>query len=218
MTAKYLLLKILDYGYYWSLPENENSKAAQMRLQQIEQLLDVFELSKKHVIAITDSVITINERYNHEDRVQYLTGITNFEYIKTGEFVNDRSIKRNEEVIAKALAVAKSVYANANVADAYFTPRGGDIDLLFSDLLEFRQEIYAITNPIWRLRSGYSLGWTYADYLKKQMRQAIIDNLAEIDDTLCLILDPRKREFSNEDINFKEVDLEKLDLEWFMGH
>ena len=97
------------------------------------------------------------------------------------------------------------------------TDRGGVFfNILFSDLLEFRQEIYKVTNPMWRLQSGGTLGRLYSEYLKKQMRQSIVDNLNEIDDILCLILDPEKRAFNADAIHYKEIDFKEMDMEWFM--
>ena len=64
MTAKDLLLKILDYQYLWILPQNKNSKPAKLRLEQIESLLDAFGLTKKYVnplVQIKYSITPLSE-------------------------------------------------------------------------------------------------------------------------------------------------------------
>lgn len=218
VTAKDLLYKILDYDYYWSLPENEASEPARIRFEQIEHLLDVFGLTKNHVDFFKKGYIISGEAYQCIDRDVYISGITNLEYVKTGEFIVDRPVNRYQEIIERAFTTAKLIYPEADEAYLWGTD-SGDVffNILFSDLLEFRQEIYKVTNPMSRLLSGRTLGRVYCEYLKKQMRQTIIDNLDEIDDTLCLILDPEKRAFSADEINYKVIDFEKMDIKWFMN-
>lgn len=216
ITAKDLLLKILDYNCYWGLPENELSEPARIRLEQIEHLLDVFGLTKSHVDTFRTSYIFDGVECQIENRAVYISGMTDFEYVIEGEFILDRPENRNQEIIERAFTTAKMIYPEADDAYLLGTDRGGAyINFLFKDLLEFRQEIYKITNPVWRLDSGSTLGRIYREYLKKQMRQSIIDNLNEIDDTLCLILDPEKRAFSADTINYKEIDFADMDMNWF---
>lgn len=91
-----------------------------------------------------------------------------------------------------------------------------NIRWLFTDLLNFRQSIYNITYPWGGMLEGFSLGLSYSKYLQYQLKETIKNNTVDIDNTLCLILDPLKRDFDNSSIGYEEIDLAKIDLEWRM--
>ena len=48
---------------------------------------------------------------------------------------------------------------------------------------------------------GFEVGLLYRLHLQKQLQEVTKNNLSDIDEALCLILDPQKRVFTNEEIN-----------------
>lgn len=209
ITAKDLLLKLLDYECRWTLPHNISSKPATIRLQQMEHLQEVFGLTKNYVNPLINTYYDIHGKY----RVEYLSGITNLQYVQSGEFLKDRDESANQEVLEKAISVIRPLYPTAPTE--YFYRRGGDIGNLFSELLEFRKEIYKLTHPEQPLRSGFSVGALYSNYLKDEVRQTVINSITEIDYILALILDPQKRIFAHKEIGLEELNMEQIDLEWW---
>ena len=211
MNSKDLLYKILDYECRWTLPQNQFSKPAKTRLDQIEQLLDVFGLAKKYVNPMVDPYYEIYTK----KRSEYLTGITNLQYVQSGEFIKDRPDGANKEVLEKAVEVIRLKYPAA--PDEYLYRQDGGMEYLFSELIKFRKKVYKLTYPWHGLRSGFSTSAFYNDHLQQQLKDTITNNLTEIDNTLCLILDPAKREFSNDEINFVEINMESMDMEWWLS-
>lgn len=211
MTSKDLLFKILDYNYLWILPHNINSEPARIRLKEIEFLLDVFGLSKKYVTPEVRGSYNIDgEELNRE---QYLSRKSDWEYFIGGDFLSDRAPDANTELLNSALSTMRTIYPD--YPDDLFKGRI-NIRWLFTDLLNFRQSIYNITYPWGGMLEGFSLGLSYSKYLQYQLKETIKNNTVDIDNTLCLILDPLKRDFDNNSIGYEEIDLAKIDLEWRM--
>lgn len=215
ITAKDLLHKILDYNYLWSSPDRKNSKPAKIRLSQIELLLEAFELTKKYVNPLVQIKYSFTGNTEKLSRSQHLNKLTNLEYVLTGEFLHDRESDANKELSDKVLKKISALYPNPDLLD-HINNRPVDIGWLFSDLMNFREQIYRITLPNGGMSEGFSSGLQYSFYLQRQLKDIIKTNLLEIDDTLWEILDPYKREVSKKEINYHEVDLESIDLDWRM--
>lgn len=213
MTAKDLLYKILDYNYLWNRPDRINSKPSKVRLSQIEILLEAFGLTKKYVNPLIQIKYSIVGNKEKVDRIKHLNQLTNLEYLMQGEFLFDRETDLNKELEERAMTKVKDIFSD--LPEDFFKKRV-DIGWMFNDLLRFRQEIYNLTYPTGGMLEGFSIGLHYSQYLQKELKDIIKSNLSDIDDTLCLILDPKKRVFKNEEIDYAEVDLKSIDLEWRM--
>ncbi|MCD0469767.1 hypothetical protein [Flavobacterium sp. JAS] len=211
MTAKDLLYKILDYNYLWSSPARKNSKPAKIRLSQIEILLEAFGLTKKYVNPLVQIKYSITGNKEKLNRAQQLNNLTNLEYVLHGEFLYDREKDANKELSDKVLLKMATLYSHLV---EHINARPVDIGWLFNDLLNFRQEFYKITIANDGMLEGFSSGLYYSFYLKGQIKEAIKDNLLEIDETLWQILDPYKRDLSEEEINYPKINLDSIDLEW----
>ena len=210
MTAKDLLLKILDYQCNWAC--NPFSEPAKIRMEQIEVLLDAYGLTKKYVnpsVNIEYSLVGEQESHN---RTEHLHGLTNLAYFRSGEFLYDREENANTELFQKAMYAITPLYSG--LPESISSMKSHDIKWLFSDLMNYREKIYELTYPWGGMLEGFSLGLSYSKHLQRQLNETIVANLTQIDDTLWLILDPEKREFTNEEINLKAVDLESIDREW----
>lgn len=211
MTAKDLLYKILDYNYLWSLPNRIHSKPAMVRLSQIESLQNAFGLSKEYISPITQIKYAIVGDKHKLKRAQHLSNLTNLEYLLRGYFLYVRQEEANKELSEKVKTTLTSI--DPGMAK-HINENPVDIKWLFDSLLHFRQEVYKLTYPNEGMLEGYSSGLHYSFYLQRRLKKTIQDNLSEMDETLWLILDPEKREISKEKINYPDVDLSSIDLEW----
>ena len=215
MTAKDLLHKLLDYNYLWSRTDLINDKPSVIRRQQLESLLDAFELSKKYVNPLVQIKYYIVGEKEKSSRAKHLNKLTNIQYLQSGEFLHDRPYEENQELSDKATAKIKELYQH--ISEDYME-RPVDIGWMFNSLLNFRQEIYKIAYPDGGMLEGFSVGLIYSQYLQGELKNLIKNNLEDIDNTLWLILDPKQREIDVEELkstfNYLDVDLDKIDLEW----
>lgn len=213
MTAKDLLNKVLDYNYLWSSPEIKKSKPSIIRLSQIDALQEAFGLTKKYVNPWIQVKYHFTGEKEKRNRAQYLNKLTNLEYLLKGEFLRDREKDVNKELSDRITTKIIELYPD--LPDDILQ-KSVDIEWLFNNLLNFRQEIYKITYPNGGMLEGFSAGLYYSFYLQRQLKEIIKNNLFDIDETLWLILDPAKRELNKDEINYPEADLENIDLEWRM--
>ncbi|MOA09268.1 hypothetical protein D3C78_1290870 [compost metagenome] len=80
----------------------------------------------------------------------------------------------------------------------------------------FRQEVYNLTYPDQRMAEGFSLGLNYSFYLKSAIKRTIVENLEEIDSTLCSLLDPHNKTLNKKEINYPDYDLKEIDADWLI--
>ncbi len=217
MTAKDLLYKILDYQYLWTLPQNKNSKPAKLRLEQIESLLDAFGLTKKYVNPLVQIKYSMLGDKQGIDRASHLNKLTNLEYLLHGEFLHDRENDANAELSKKIIETITSLNPDLT---KHINRRPVDIGWLFNNLLIYRQEVFKLTYPNGGMLEGFSAGLYYSFYLQHKLKLIISDNLNEIDDTLCAILDPAKRDIEMSTLiskhKYVDHDFNAIDLDWRM--
>lgn len=91
-----------------------------------------------------------------------------------------------------------------------------DVRWLFQNLFGYRQEIYNATFPVTGMLEGFSVALHYGWFLQHKLNSVIKENITEIDDTLCTILDPENRVFDKELIKYQDVDIDRIDREWEM--
>src|SRR5690349_16848539 len=99
MTAKDLLMKLLDHQYLWTNPHSVHSKPATVRRQQIEALLKALGLSNT---CVNPSVSL--EHATHRRKDNFLSSI---EYLTRGEFLTDRSSLHDRWLSEKAATVIR---------------------------------------------------------------------------------------------------------------
>lgn len=133
MTAKDLLHKYLNYDYLWRV--HTEDKPSKIRLQQLNILFEVFNISKKNATPSTVRHIALDDP-NSMTREQRLSKLTALEYFETGEFLHDRPYATNKEVVNKATS------AVGEISEYSLEGRKNEIHLswLFSDLLSYRKQ------------------------------------------------------------------------------
>jgi hypothetical protein len=84
--------------------------------------------------------------------------------------------------------------------------------------MRFRQRIYEIATPWGGFDEGFELGLYYGKVHQEKLKTIIRSNTDEIDEILCLIIDPKKIEISEEELiekfNYESADLKTIDREW----
>lgn len=219
MNAKDLLHKLLDYAYLWSKPERLKSKPSQIRLKQIEVLLDALELSKKSVNPLVQAKYFVSGRKKEWNRTQHLKKMSNIQYVRSGEFLRDRPYEVYTELGEKAKAKIRELYTKPPESRMN---REVDISWMFNHLLNFRQKAHELAFPDSGIMEGFPVGLIYGQFLTGEVRSDLNAKLATIDQTLWEILDPDQREIEEEhlarEFDYPLVDLEKIDHEWSMGN
>jgi hypothetical protein len=216
MTAKDLLHTILDYQHIWVLSQHTLSKSAETRRQQIDALQEAFGLTKKNVNPSLQ--ITYSMNGEEFDRTTRLKSMTNLQYLTSGEFLTDRPEEQNHELAQRIKVVISAMYPHMPVNRM----EKSHIPWLFNNLFNFRGEIYKVSYRDAGPVEGFSAGLSYSHYLKKKLKDIIKSNVEEIDETLCLILDPTKSTIEKRELveNYKypDVDLDTLDADWLTGY
>ncbi|MBO9731470.1 MAG: hypothetical protein J7623_22710 [Chitinophaga sp.] len=210
ITVRDLLYKILDYGHLWNKPDRIDSKPAQARHEQILVLADAFGLSKKSVNPLKMVQLIVARKKNEISRINYLKKYTDFEYLSLGEFIHDKSKESYKELRDKAFAFTLGRHPDIPEEHLkYF-----DVSGLFQDMFRYRQEIYNATEYPSAMLEGYSVALSYGWSLQHKLNSVIKDNISEIDDILCTILDPENRFFDKELIKYPDMDIDSIDREW----
>jgi hypothetical protein len=211
MTAKDLLHKYLNYDYLWrSHTEDEPSK---IRLQQLNILLEVFNISTKNAVPSDVNYLSVGVT-DSMSRKEYLSELTDPEYFEMGEFLNDRPYATNKEVVMMATSAVGEIMKHS------IEGHKNEIHItwLFSDLLSYRREAYRFAYPPGGMLEGHSVGLYYSFYLQHKLREAIQPGLEEIDEVLWLLIDPQKSDIPLAELvsrfNYPDADLDKLDLDW----
>ena len=215
MTAKDLLHKILDYKYLWSSPDRINEKPSRLRIAQIDSLQDAFGLSKKYVNPLVQIKYWTGGQKEKLTRSKHLNKLSNLDYLLKGEFLHDRPVDNNKELSQISTKRIKELFKS--LPDEWIN-KPVDFGWMFNDLFNFRLAIYKVAYPSEGMLEGFSVGLHYSKYLKSEIKKTINNNLGQIDDTLWMILDPEKKDIEinvlENEYNYKNNDLEKIDLEW----
>lgn len=228
LTAKELLYKALDYDGFWNsskrMRDSESSKARKL---QLDSLLQAFQISKKNakntsqVPARTDNInIVIKSFYGTSknrislERLDYIKTISDFQYLIYGEFVADKDRELYQDTLTHIVSLVKTIFPHEtknNEQDSINLVR------LFQNLYSFRHMAYNTFEASF-LKSfrtqDFSIEEEYSYFIKQEFVNKIPCNFTEIDELLCVLIDPEKRSFTASEINYPEFDLDAIDLNW----
>ncbi|MEL6731977.1 MAG: hypothetical protein AAFP83_12675, partial [Bacteroidota bacterium] len=199
MTAKDLLHVYLDYVNSWIHPSNTDILPAKMRLQQIHALQKAFGLQKPYgpdegvIKPLEDregEAVILNDQVEafiltSKPRKQRIEEMSHLAYLEKGEFLIDRPQSSQDTFIKK---VREKVGEVVNPRLSQSSPIR--LNALFSMLLQFRLQAYALIHPPLNFRLGFSMHRAYSDMLQYRVKKILNENLEEIDHTLWELLDP----------------------------
>lgn len=216
MTAKDLLLKLLDYSSFWYKAHFDSAPPSTVRQAQIESLQKAFGLTKEHIKSVGNErmpfrrrVITRPFRLHREIEI-----LSDYQFLTRGKFLEFRPENVNSKLtsLIESHALEHFGYKRDEII--------GKIHLgwMFTDLLRFREDIYKFTYPSAGMLEGFSAGLMYGKHLQNKFKANVSSHLYEIDEVLWLLLDPEQREISMDtlisDFQYPDVNLDSIDLEW----
>ncbi len=229
LTSKDLLYTALDYDGFWNTSEQMmNSKPSQSRKLQLEKLLKAFGISKKNVKAESQAphnvskgekvvtVYAISGRPKSMNRIEYIKTLTSFKYFSTGEFIADIESEKYQDLSGQIISITKAVFPQqSKITDQ----ESVNLVQLFSNLYNFRLSVYHMFQYSFskKMRDEFSIEDDYSLYLRRKFMDAMNDSLSEIDETLCILVDPEKRKVAEDEIDYPNFDLAAIDKEWENG-
>ncbi len=226
LTAKDLLYKAMDYDGFWSSSKRmRNSKPSQCRKIQLDKLLVAFGINKHNGHATAQApgkkdpgktvrtVYAISKYPKGLHRVEYIRTLSNLEYLITGEFIADISRGKYNDLIAQIITEARRIFPEqTNFID------NNPINLvrLFHFLYNFRSSLYYVNLYVFNRKTNnyFSTEEDYYIYLRKKFISNMEADFAEIDELLCLLIDPEKKTFNEEELDYPYYNFEVLDEEW----
>lgn len=214
MTAKDLLLKLVDYSYHWS-EYRSKEKPAVHRFKQIEALQKAFGLTKEQAKPVKTDKKNFWGRSRFTS-VKDFDRFDDYQFLISGSFTHFRQQDENAEIINRIAAFVQEHY-NMSREKAL---KKLDINWLFNSLFIYRTDVQGIVSPDPGMLEGFSPGLQYSLYMQHQFKQKTLESLSEIDDTLWLILDPERRDIPKDTLisqfNYPDIDLKSIDLDWHM--
>jgi hypothetical protein len=223
ITAKDLLYQALDYDGFWNTSKRmKDSKPSRLRKLHLEKLLDgfgIFKVNAKVIQVQVDDNYTIQTMYDVSgrsksmNRKEYIKTLTNFQYFSTGEFIADASKEKYQGFIEQITAAAKHIFPE-QLENIDKEPI--NLMRLFYELYNFRLSIYHMTKYSLskKRRNLFSIEDDYALHLRKKFMESMNHNLSEVDEILCKLIDPEKRNLKEDEIDYPNYDFETIDQEW----
>lgn len=198
-------------------------RSAQLRLKRLNAFLKALGLSKENINPLVKMMYFVSGESKKLSRAKKLSRISSLAYFEQGEFLYDREITVNHELIQNIFKLANekvpSIYESRR--ERYKTTQGiFSIAWLFRDLLDFRIKIYQVSMPWGGFDEGFNLALFYGKAHQDKLTRLIRENTNEIDQILCLIIDPLKKEITEEDLinkyNYPSDNLEDLDRKFYI--
>lgn len=229
LTAKDLLYKALDYDGFWNTSKRmKDSKPSACRKAQLNKLLDGFEITRKNARA--NSLVSVEVNGNSTmhtvyatsrnpismGRIEYVKTLTSLQYFTQGEFIADTDRAKYNDLIGQIISTAKIIFpAQSKLIDK----EPVNLVRLFSEVYNFRHTLYLLLKHISTAKTNerFFIDDDYSLHLKKEFLKSTNDNLSEVDELLCTLIDPAKRQLNEDKIAYPTFDLESIDEEWRNG-
>lgn len=215
MTAHDLLNKLLEYNVYFDKPEMLDTIPAKTRLEQINCLLNAFELTKAQANLDPERnkgrIVNITKDDYIAKRKERLQWLSDLQYVVSGEYLNDRPKSMYADIMEDAIKEVKHIFPDENHA---FYERRFQPLTLFWEMYSFRQKIFVVCDRSSWLFDGFSTDSSYAQKLKSGIWDAMEEKITPIDNLLAKLLDPLSRQVNKEAIGYPDYDIGKIDKEW----
>jgi len=147
------------------------------------------------------------------DRLAYIKTLTNFNYFNSGEFISDYDEDRYMSLLAQVVPAAKEIFPEQA---ALMGNEPINLTMLFRNIYIFRYQMHLHFNFSLSMHADqkFSMEQDYSLHVRKKFVERMKDNLVELDDMLCLYIDPEKRVFDANEIGYSEFDFDVIDEEW----
>lgn len=226
LTSKDLLYKALDYDGFWNTSKRmKDSKPSKSRKAQLDKLFNGFGITKKNarvqsqVPREVNTNLTVRTVYSTSrnpksmSRIEYIKTLTDFQYFTQGEFIADIDRAKYQNSIEQIISTTKTIFP-----ERLKIIEKGPINLvrLFSNLYNFRLSVYHMFKYSFsqKMSEKFSIEDDYSLYLRKKFMESMANNLSEVDEVLCMLIDPGKRKLKEDEINYPHFDLKAIDEEW----
>lgn len=200
MTANEFLKKYFEYKCYWSVRHGTNNKPAEIRRKQLLSVMTAFEISP-----VSENITDANKTFSFFEKGMFLKGKNNE---KRYTELEEKIIEFADKIIDKRYSLNEDW--KKNISYQY----------VFKELLSFRKEIeslYVSKGGI-RLEGFGSISEHFSKYQKGKILKALKTEITEVDNVLCLLIDPEKRNFSisvlEEKYGYPKEDLSKISTDW----
>ena len=136
-----------------------------------------------------------------------------FQYFASGEFIADLDRAKYEEFIAQIISAAKTIFPEHAES---IGKRPVNLVHLFSNLYNFRLNVYHMFKYDFSMKriEDFSIEDDYGLHLRKKVMEAMNSHLSEVDEQLCLLIDPEKTALQEDEIGYPDFDLAAIDKEW----
>jgi hypothetical protein len=189
MTSKDLLYKLLNYESRWGLEHQRKSEPAKVRVAQLIALLKAFDLH--------------NRELNDYDAIRH---------VLFGRFLKEEDSL--EEGLKQELYRFSKRVLHIPDDEAPRPLRKHEIKMLYEELMRFRLEVYKLSIDNYIHLEGVNIGLRYSSKLEYELNTVIQEHIVEIDETLCLLMDPQKRQLEGFPPGYPDVDLDQIDRDW----
>lgn len=227
LTAKTLLYKALDYDGFWNVSKKRrDTEPSKARRTQLNILLYAFGISEKNfkhppiiklengeqlISASMYSTLVNKKAINRKD---YIKSLTDLHYFTYGEFLADIDKDEYSYVINDIVSLGRKIFPSHAVT---IEPTSLNLKALFQDLYSFRHRAYFDFESSF-LRFTQSLEfrfeYAYVNSLKQGVSEKMPQYFKEVDDLLCLLIDPAGRTFTEEALEYPHFDFDSLDREY----
>ena len=226
LTSKDLLYKALEYDVFWnSSKKMRDSTPSECRKQQLDKLLEAFGITKKNAKAATqvphnlpeghtaEMIYTVSGSSKSMSRLEYIKTLTDFKYFSTGEFIADADRAKYQALIAQIIATATTIFPEQS---KLIGKEPVNLVQLFRSVYNFRLSLYHMFHYsfIKKTNAAFSLEDDYSLHLQKKFMLTMNDNFSEADELLCMLIDPEKRSFKEDEIAFPGYDFAAIDEAW----
>jgi len=226
ITAKDLLYKALDFDGFWNNSKQiMKSTPSKYRQQQLDKLLKGFDISKGNAKSetqvptlgnfITQTIYSTTTHPTSMSRLEYIETLTNFKYFTTGEFIADANRDKYQFVIVKVISSIKNIFPEQSEV---IEKQPLNLVQLFRNLYNCRLGLHHSINFQYKwetkMRKEFSTEYDYSLHLQGNFIKSLETNFAEIDEIICLLIDPTKRTLSEKELDYPNFDFEAIDREW----
>ncbi len=228
LTAKNLLYKALDYDGFWNSSKRmRDSEPSKARKRQLDSLLHAFQISKKNAKSssqiqartteknvVWETIYSTSKSKKSLGRLEYIKTINDFQYLTYGEFLADIDREKYRDTLQHIVTLVETIFPDET---KIIDQNSINLVSLFRNLYSFRHLAYNTfeTSFLKLARSQDFLSEEeYCYFYKQAFIRKIPENFTEIDELLCILIDPEKRSFTESEVNYPVFDLDILDLNW----